>query len=95
MDARSTEYDQGRPGPGLTNVSINERRGGLVTPNELLGLQEASALLGICPNTLRWYRATGMGPKSFKVGRRIRYWRHDCLEWLAAQESATSVGGVR
>lgn len=63
--------------------------------NKLLGIQEVSELLGIPPATLRWYRATAVGPKSFKVGRRVRYWRSDCLDWLAMQEVKTAVGGVK
>ena len=44
--------------------------------------------------TLDWYRAMGRGPKSFKVGRRVRYRESDLLEWLAAQEEASARGGV-
>ncbi|MCV7097604.1 helix-turn-helix transcriptional regulator [Mycobacterium kubicae] len=62
---------------------------------ELLGIPEASELLGLPKGTLRWYRASGIGPKSFKVGRRVRYRRTDCLDWLATQESKTAVGGVQ
>ncbi|WP_083212129.1 helix-turn-helix transcriptional regulator [Mycobacterium intracellulare] len=62
---------------------------------ELLGIPEVSELTGVPESTLRWYRAAGIGPKSFKVGRRVRYWRNDCLEWLAMQESNTAVGGVK
>ncbi|MCZ8377650.1 helix-turn-helix domain-containing protein [Mycobacterium sp. CPCC 205372] len=65
-----------------------------MTQPELLGIPEASDLLGLPEATLRWYRASGTGPKSFKVGRRVRYWRSDCLDWLASQESKTAVGGV-
>jgi predicted DNA-binding transcriptional regulator AlpA len=64
-----------------------------MTQPELLGIPEAAELLGIPEATLRWYRSTATGPKSFKVGRRVRYWRSDCMEWLAAQETATQRGG--
>jgi predicted DNA-binding transcriptional regulator AlpA len=66
-----------------------------VTQPELLGIPEASELLGLPEATLRWYRASGTGPRSFKVGRRVRYWRSDCLDWLASQQSKTAVGGVK
>jgi excisionase family DNA binding protein len=66
-----------------------------MTQLELLSIQEAATLLGVPVGTLRWYRATGTGPKSFKVGRRVRYRRSDCLDWLAMQESKTAVGGVK
>ncbi|WP_413467121.1 helix-turn-helix transcriptional regulator [Mycolicibacterium sp. 120270] len=66
-----------------------------MTQPELLGISEVSELTGIPPATLRWYRATSVGPRSFKVGRRVRYWRSDCLQWLAAQEERSAVGGVQ
>lgn len=62
---------------------------------DFLGIPEASELTGIPPATLRWYRATGTGPKSFRVGRRVRYHKSDVLDWLAAQEDKTARGGVR
>jgi predicted DNA-binding transcriptional regulator AlpA len=66
-----------------------------MTQRELLGIQETAELLGIPEATLWWYRATATGPKSSKVGRRVRYWRKDCLEWLAVQEKASTVGGAK
>ena len=65
----------------------------MTQPDELLGIPEVANLLGIPCATLRWYRASGIGPKSFKVGRRVRYWRNDCLDWLAVQEANTARGG--
>lgn len=65
-----------------------------MTQPDLLGISEVSELTGVPETTLRWYRATATGPKSFKVGRRVRYWRKDCLEWLTSQEEMTQRGGV-
>jgi len=62
--------------------------------HDLLGIPEASELLGIPQATLRWYRTQGLGPKSFKVGRRVRYRHGDCVSWLQAQESNSVRGGV-
>ena len=66
--------------------------------NDLLGIPEASALLGIPESTLRWYRMESRtkptGPKSFKVGRRVRYRREDLEAWLSAQESSSARGGL-
>jgi DNA-binding transcriptional MerR regulator len=62
---------------------------------DLPDITEVSGALNIPVPTLRWYRATGIGPKSFKVGRRVRYHKADVLEWLAAQEAKTAVGGVK
>lgn len=60
----------------------------------ILFTPEVSERYGIPEATLRWYRSMGLGPKSFKVGRRVRYRESDVLEWLAAQEKKTTRGGV-
>jgi predicted DNA-binding transcriptional regulator AlpA len=66
-----------------------------MTQSDLLGIPETSGLTGTPEATLRWYRSVGIGPKSFKVGRRVRYHKSDVLEWLAAQENKSARGGVR
>lgn len=50
--------------------------------HDLLGITEVSEMLNVPVATLRYWRHLGKGPRSFKVGRRIRYWRQDVLEWL-------------
>jgi predicted DNA-binding transcriptional regulator AlpA len=52
---------------------------------DLLGIDQVSKLLDVPVATLRYWRHLGKGPKSFKVGRRIRYWRQDVLEWLNSE----------
>ena len=32
--------------------------------------------------TLRWFRHTGEGPKSFKLGRSVRYRKSDVEAWI-------------
>ena len=32
--------------------------------------------------TLRYWRHLGSGPQSFRIGRTVRYWRSDVLQWL-------------
>ncbi|WP_061269189.1 helix-turn-helix transcriptional regulator [Cellulosimicrobium funkei] len=54
----------------------------------LLSLAEVSDRYGIPAETLRWYRKVGRGPKSFKLGRRIRYRETDCEAWVQAQYDA-------
>lgn len=54
---------------------------------------ELSAATGIPEATWRWYRSVGKGPKSFRLGRRIRYHKADVLAWLDEQEQATARGG--
>lgn len=41
---------------------------------------EVSELTGIPVLTLTWYRATDQGPRSVKIGRRVRYHRADVLD---------------
>jgi predicted DNA-binding transcriptional regulator AlpA len=65
-------------------------------PNdELLSIGEAADLSGHSVATCRWYRATGIGPKSWKCGRYVKYWRSDVFAWMAAQEAATAKRGVQ
>jgi predicted DNA-binding transcriptional regulator AlpA len=63
--------------------------------DELLSINDAAKLSGHSVTTYRWYRANGIGPKSWKCERYVRYWRADVFAWMAAQESATAKGGVR
>lgn len=52
---------------------------------EMLTLQEACAFLRVPEGTLRYWRHLGTGPRSFKVGRHVRYWRADLIVWLTEQ----------
>lgn len=61
--------------------------------DELLGIAEVAQLLRKSESTIRYYRQTGQGPKSWKAGRHVRYWKRDVIAWLASQEASTAVGG--
>ena len=52
---------------------------------EMLTLQEACQFLRVPEGTLRYWRHLGAGPRSFKIGRHVRYWRADLVAWLAEQ----------
>ena len=52
---------------------------------EMLTLQEARAFLRIPEGTLRYWRHLGAGPRSFRIGRHVRYWRTDLILWLTEQ----------
>jgi predicted DNA-binding transcriptional regulator AlpA len=52
---------------------------------DLLTLQEVAKLLRVPDATLRYWRYLGTGPRSFRVGRGVRYWRRDVHSWLQAQ----------
>jgi predicted DNA-binding transcriptional regulator AlpA len=45
---------------------------------------------GIPINSLRYYRAQGIGPKSFKLGRRVVYDVADVEAWIAEARAAGS-----
>lgn len=56
-------------------------------------LREASIYLHIPENSLRWYRTTGDGPRSYKLGGKVFYDRADCDAWVESQKAATARGG--
>ena len=53
--------------------------------DELLTINEAAALVRAPVATLRYWRHLGTGPRSFRVGRAVRYWRGDVVAWLHDQ----------
>ena len=53
--------------------------------DELLTLPEVADLVRVPVATLRYWRHLGCGPRSFKVGRHVRYWRTDLVLWLTEQ----------
>jgi excisionase family DNA binding protein len=63
-------------------------------PSSLMGTAEAAEYLGLSPATLRWFRHAGRGPKSFVVGRLVKYRISSLDEYLEACETATARGGV-
>jgi predicted DNA-binding transcriptional regulator AlpA len=55
--------------------------------DELLNVAEAAALVRAPVSTLRYWRHLGTGPRSFKVGRNVRYWRSEVIAWLEEQSA--------
>lgn len=51
---------------------------------EMLTIAEVATLLRIPVATLRYWRHRGEGPRSFRMGRSVRYFRTDVLAWLSA-----------
>jgi excisionase family DNA binding protein len=51
-------------------------------------LAEVAELLRVPPATLRYWRHLGSGPRSFRVGRHVRYYRTDVADWLRTQRDA-------
>lgn len=60
---------------------------------DLITTAEAAALLRVAPETLRYWRWRGEGPRSFRAGRRVLYERADVVAWLEAKKAATGRGG--
>ncbi len=52
---------------------------------ELLTITEAAEVLRAPVATLRYWRQLGIGPRSFRLGRRVLYRRDDLHAWIAAQ----------
>jgi len=51
---------------------------------ELLTITEAAELLRAPVATLRYWRHSNTGPRSFRLGRRVLYRRDDLNAWIAA-----------
>ena len=62
--------------------------------DELLTIAEVADVVRVPVATLRYWRHLGNGPRSFRVGRGVRYWRHDVTAWLHKQsmDDGTRVG---
>ena len=54
--------------------------------HELLTITEVAELLRTPVATLRYWRHLGIGPASFRIGRRVMYRRSDVEEWINAQQ---------
>jgi len=52
--------------------------------SEYITTQEFADLLRTSPETVRYWRHIGKGPKSFKVGRRVLYVRDEITAWINA-----------
>ena len=51
--------------------------------DKLLTLQEVAVVVRVPVATLRYWRHLGTGPRSFRMGRSVRYFRTDVFAWLA------------
>jgi predicted DNA-binding transcriptional regulator AlpA len=61
---------------------------------EILLMPEVSELTRIPMSTLRFYRHSRQGPKSFLLGGRVAYKRSDVTAWIESQyAAATGAGG--
>lgn len=65
-----------------------------MNPNETVDIEGASRLTGVPVGTLRYWRATNHGPRSYTLGGRLRYEVADLRAWMEAEKAATVRGGV-
>ncbi len=49
---------------------------------QFLVTDEVAEMCRTSPNTVRFWRHVGRGPRSFKVGRRVLYAKDDVESWL-------------
>ena len=60
----------------------------------LLTIEEVAEFIRIPVASLRYWRVLGAGPRGFIIGRRLRYWRQDVLDWLDEQRESTGRGAA-
>ena len=58
----------------------------------LLTIEEVAEFIRIPVASLRCWRVLDAGPRGFIIGRRLRYWRQDVLDWLDEQRESTGRG---
>ena len=71
-------------------MSITPRTESSVTPHandELMTMNEVADVVRVPVATLRYWRHLGSGPRSFRIGRSVRYWRTEVLLWLEQQSN--------
>jgi predicted DNA-binding transcriptional regulator AlpA len=59
----------------------------------ILRLQEIADHTGIPLATLRWYRHRGLGPPTFRLGRRVVGYADEVDVWVAEQHRKGVTGG--
>src|SRR5215216_5567638 len=62
--------------------------------DELLTLEEVAVVVRVPVATLRYWRHLGTGPRSFRIGRSVRYWRTEVFAWLDDQANSDRQSAV-
>lgn len=65
-----------------------------MTTRSLLTTAEVAARTRAPESTVRYWRHLGVGPRGFKVGRRVVYREEDVAAWLDAQVALSAIGGA-
>lgn len=71
--------------PDTDGAAAKEHARRLQAGDEILYLPEASVFVRKSVGTLRYYRHLGIGPRSFRHGRNVAYWKTDLILWLAEE----------
>jgi predicted DNA-binding transcriptional regulator AlpA len=58
------------------------------TNHELLTTAEVALMTRAPESTVRYWRHLGTGPRSFRLGRRVVYRRHEVERWLREHETS-------
>lgn len=53
---------------------------------QFLTTAEVATLARTSPETVRYWRHVGKGPKSFKLGRKVLYSVEDVTSWIESQK---------
>lgn len=53
--------------------------------DELMSMKEVAELVRVPIATLRYWRHLGTGPRGFRIGRSVRYWRAEVWAWIEEQ----------
>lgn len=57
-------------------------------------IERASEITGVPVGTLRFWRATDQGPRSYVIGRRLWYDISDLEAWIENQKAQSLRGGL-
>ncbi len=81
----TADYTKHTAGPSVAPPSGTACSCGAHAGDEMLTLAEVAELLRVPVATLRYWRHLGAGPRSFRIGRFVRYWRSEVVAWLDRQ----------
>jgi hypothetical protein len=62
-------------------------------PPDRMATTVAAEYTGLAESTLRYYRHSGIGPVSYRIGSKVYYDRADLDDWLTAQKAQSVRGG--
>jgi excisionase family DNA binding protein len=64
-----------------------------MAPEQVLTIPELAERLKVPVSTIRWWRHSGFGPPSWKVGRSVRFDLSAVEAWEAEQRAAGRAAG--